>query len=394
MKPGACARKSLRGGEDRSPQKPGRGFWGGPARVLLAVLLVVGLGNPAAGQPALRARAFALVEARTGQVLAHREAHAPWPPASTTKVLTALLVAESLRPEDVVTVSPRAAAQRSGATLGLRAGERRRVEELFYAMLLASANDASVALAEAAAGSVEGFVERMNERAAQLGARNTHFTNPHGLYDPRHRSTAYDLAQIARAALRDPWVARAVATREHGLASGSGPRKLVNRNRLLFTYPGANGVKTGWLVESGPCLVASARRDGRTLIAVLLDSPEVFVEAARLLDFGFAAFELRVLARPGQPAGKVRLPGGQVLEATVAEEVAWAVPRGAAVEVRVRWDPGLKAPVRAGQRVGWAEVRVDGREELRVPALALWAVQPRGGWEGLWRWIVESLGRR
>ena len=364
------------------------------ARVLLAVLLVAGLAPPTAAQPALQARAFALVEARTGQVLAHRQAHTPWPPASTTKVLTALLVAESLQPQDVVTVSPRAAAQRSGAALGLRAGERRRVEELFYAMLLASANDAAVALAEAAAGSVEAFVERMNARAVQLGARNTHFTNPHGLYDPRHRSTAYDLAQIARAALRNPWVAKAVATREYELTSGAIPRRLVNRNRLLFTYPGANGVKTGWLVESGPCLVASAQREGRALIAVVLDSPKVFREAARLLDFGFTAYELRVLARPGQPVGRVRLPGGGDLQATVAEELAWAVPRTAQVGLRVRWDPGLKAPVGAGQRVGWAEVRVDGREELRVPAVAVRAVPPRGRWEELWRRVVESVGGR
>ncbi len=383
MRGGTSPRRTLAAAEDWSLP---RGF--------LAVLLVAGLAQPVPAQPALKARAFALVEAGTGQVLVHRQAHTPWPPASTTKVLTALLVAESLQPQDVVTVSPRAAAQRSGATLGLRAGERRRVEELFYAMLLASANDAAVALAEAAAGSVEAFVERMNAKAIQLGARNTHFTNPHGLYDPRHHSTAHDLAQIARAALRNPWVAKAVATREYELTSGAIPRRLVNRNRLLFTYPGANGVKTGWLVESGPCLVASAQREGRTLIAVVLDSPEVFREAARLLDFGFTAYELRVLARPGQPVGRVQLPGGEDLQATVAEEVAWAVPRTAQVDLRVRWDPGLKPPVGAGQRVGWAEVRVDGREELRVPAVAVRAVPPRGRWEELWRRVVESVGRR
>lgn len=355
---------------------------------------VLAWAGPAEGQPVVQARAFVLLEARTGQVLAQRNAHLSWPPASTTKILTAWLVAESLPAARVVTVSRRAAAQRSGSTLGLRAGEHRRVGDLLYAMLLASANDAAVALAEAAGGTVEDFVERMNRKARELGLRDTHFTNPHGLYDPRHRSSAYDLALLARAALQNRRVARAVATREYELESDSGVRKLQNRNRLLETYPGANGVKTGWIAESGPCLVASARRDGRTLIVVVLDSPEVFRDAARLLDYGFGAYELRVLALPQELLATRRLPTGQVVRATVREELLWAVPRGARADLQVRWESELRAPVQVGQEVGWVEVMVGGRPQSRFRLVAMESVGGEAGPKAFWQRIVELLGRK
>ncbi len=363
-----------------------------PSRVwvLLLVVLLAGAGR-AAGQPQVAARAFVLLEAHTGQVLARRQADLPWPPASTTKILTALLVVESLEPGTWVTVSRRAAALRSGAAVGLRAGERRTVEELLYAMLLASANDAAVALAEAAAGSVEAFVDRMNRRARQLGARSSHFTNPHGLWDPQHRATAYDLALLARAALANPRVAAAVATREYAFPGAFGPQRLVNRNRLLFTYPGANGVKTGWVGPSGPCLVASARRGSRTLVAVLLDSPAVFEEAARLLDFGFSGFQLHVLARPGEAVASTEVDG-RLLRATVQEEVAWAAPKGSRVEGRAVWRPDLHPRLEAGQPVGWLQVVVDGQVQRQAGLVALDLVPPGRG--GVWEWLWERLRGR
>ncbi|MDR7429262.1 MAG: D-alanyl-D-alanine carboxypeptidase family protein [Armatimonadota bacterium] len=359
---------------------------------VLAALLAAAPLRP--GQLGLQATAFLLMEARTGQVLTQHNARVVWPPASTTKILTALLVAESLDPDAVVTVSRRAASQRQGAGVGLRAGERRSVRDLFYAMLLASANDAAVALAEAAAGSVEDFVQRMNRRARELGARHTHFVNPHGLYHPLHRSTAYDLAVLARAALHNPRVAEAVAAPEYLYPGEAGPRRLVNRNRLLFTYPGASGVKTGWIAESGPCLVASARRGDRTLIAVVLNSPRVFEEASRLLDFGFDAYEVRVLARPQQPVAETELPGGGTLQATVAVELVWSVPRGSRVQLQPRWEVGLQPPVRAGQPVGQLDVVVDGQVQVQVPLVAVKPVEARPSTGGLWRWLWELVRRR
>ncbi|GBD29837.1 D-alanyl-D-alanine carboxypeptidase DacB [bacterium HR32] len=271
--------------------------------LLLAVLTVAVRAEAA---PDLRARAYVLVDARTGRVLAERDARLPWAPASTTKILTALLVVESLDLSDEVVVSRRAEAQRRGAVVGLRSGERRTVEELLYAVLLHSANDAAVALAEAVAGSVEAFVAQMNRKAQRLGARHTHFVNPHGLDHPEHRSTAYDLALLARAALGNPTLARIVRTRTYAYRTADGVRVLENRNRLLATYPGANGVKTGWTARSGPSLVASAERGGRTLVGVVLDSPDVFGDAARLLDFGFQLYRLRSRTRPG--GGRLTAP--------------------------------------------------------------------------------------
>jgi D-alanyl-D-alanine carboxypeptidase (penicillin-binding protein 5/6) len=361
----------------------------------VAALLAAALVQPplARGQPPLQARAFLLLEARTGQVLAEHQGQLAWPPASTTKILTALLVAESLDPEAVVTVSPRAAAQREGAAVGLRAGERRPVRDLFYAMLLASANDAAVALAEASAGSVEAFVQRMNRRARELGAHHSHFVNPHGLYHPQHRSTAYDLAVLARAALRNPTVAEAVSTWEYEYPGDGGVRRITNRNRLLRSYPGANGVKTGWIAQSGPCLVASARRGDRTLIAVVLDSARVFEDAAALLDFGFSRYELRTLARPGEAVAELPVAGGGPVRAGVREELAWSVARGVPVELRPRWEEGLKPPVPAGQAVGWVEVVVGGRVETRARLVALHGVdaKPAGS---VFRWLRERLWGR
>lgn len=360
----------------------------------VALLLALAAPHPDPAEPPVAARAYVLVEGRTGQVLAERNAHLAWPPASTTKILTALLVAESLPLDRVVVTSGRAAAQREGASVGLRPGERRRVRDLFYAMLLTSANDAALALAEAAAGSVEAFVARMNQRARELGARNSHFTNPHGLYHPQHRSTAYDLALLARAALANPQVAQAVASRAYDYPTEAGVRRLVNRNRLLATYPGADGVKTGWLAESGPCLVASARRGARTLIAVVLDSTRVFDDAAALLDFGFEAYELRVLARPQDPVAEVRLSGGVRLRATVRQELALSVPRGARVALQPRWEQNLKPPVAAGQPVGWLEVLVGGRLHTREVLVASHPVdrEPPAPWVPRWLW--ERVGGR
>src|SRR3990172_5533639 len=204
-----------------------------------------------------------------------------------------------LRPDTMVPVSKRAAEQRSGSAIGLEVGERWRADDLLNALILASANDAAVALAEAVAGSVERFADLMNQKARAIGARNSTFVVPHGLYYPQHLTTARDLALITRYALRHPAFAALVRQQtftwmRHGLP----PRVVVNRNRLLWRLPGADGVKTGWIPESGQCLVASATRRGWQLIAVALDSPDVFADATRLLEYGFSHFRLvRVAAR-------------------------------------------------------------------------------------------------
>ena len=238
--------------------------------------------------PKLAAAAAVLVDAEDGSVLWTLHAHARRDVASTTKIMTALLAMRKLGPHDVVTVS--AAAPRVPLVReGLRAGERVQAWKLFYALLLYSGNDDALALAIAAGGSKTAFVQEMNDEAQRLGLRDTHFVSPSGVIDADNYSSAWDLAALARVALRNPRFAHIVRTPVKHV-SWSAPtysKVYVNNNRLLRMYPGANGVKTGYTHLSGPCLVASATRRGKTMIVVVLDSGDMYGDATRLLNLGF-----------------------------------------------------------------------------------------------------------
>ncbi len=269
------------------------------AGVLLAACAVEPAITPPAHAGPTGPTAAVVMDARTGRVLNEREAHRRWPPASTTKILTAIIAIERLPAGAIVTVSTRAASQRQGAAVGLTVGEKWPVKDLLLAMMLSSANDAAVAVAEAASGSAERFAEEMNARARQMGARESRFVTPHGFEASGHYSTALDLALIARHALRNPDFATLVRTATWELTRpGRPPQQIVNTNRLLGRYPGADGVKTGWTAASGPSLVASATRDGRQIIAVVLNSHNVFGDAEQLLDLGFRS------ARAGALSGR------------------------------------------------------------------------------------------
>jgi D-alanyl-D-alanine carboxypeptidase len=216
--------------------------------------------------------------------------HARLPVASTTKIMTALLAMRRLKPHDIVTVDksvPRVPLVREG----LRAGERVQAWKLFYSLLLFSGNDDALALAIAAAGDKWTFIHEMNAEAKKLGLADTHFSSPSGVRDLDNYSSAWDLAALTRVAMRNARFQRIVRTRvEHVKWSAPTYAKIyVNNNRLLDTYRGANGVKTGYTHKAGPCLVASATRGGVTLIAVVLNSPDMYADTRRLLDFGFAS---------------------------------------------------------------------------------------------------------
>jgi len=278
----------------RSSPRPGRpcaSFWGSGLLIPLLALGPAGAAAPPRHAPVevdVTATAALLMDARTGQVLYDRNAHLTWSPASTTKIMTALVALDRTPLDALITISPAAAHFPEGAIVGLPAGARIPLRDLLYALLLSSGNDAAVAIAEGVAGTVPAFVDRMNAMAVQLGASQTHFTSPHGLYDREHYSTAYDLALITRVALQNPAFRQIVHTRVWTLAvPGRFPRRLINHNRLLARYPGADGVKTGYVHQSGQTLVASATHHGSRLIAVLLHSRSMYTDASRLLDYGF-----------------------------------------------------------------------------------------------------------
>jgi serine-type D-Ala-D-Ala carboxypeptidase (penicillin-binding protein 5/6) len=240
--------------------------------------------------PALLAKSAILVDASDGRVLWQLRPHERRQVASTTKIMTALLALRKLRPHDVVTIDktvPRVPLVREG----LRAGEKVQAWKLFYAALLYSGNDSALALAIASAGTKWNFVHEMNAEAKALGLTNTHFVSPSGVVDVDNYSTAWDLAALTRVAMRNPTFARIVRTprKQVPWSAPTFSKIYVNNNRLLTTYPGATGVKTGYTHKAGPCLVASATRNGVSLIAVVLDSPDMYADAKRLLDLGFAS---------------------------------------------------------------------------------------------------------
>ena len=253
--------------------------------------MTVFIGNKLSANIEVSAKGAVLVEADSGNAVFEKNAHKRMPMASTTKIMTALTVLQSVPITDTVKI-PREACGIEGSSVYLREGESFTVEELLYALLLASANDAATALAIHVCGSVEAFAERMNDIARSLGLRNTHFVNPHGLHDSDHYTTAYELALITREAARNDIFRKITSTQRTVIRRDSkeSARLLVNHNRLLSSYGGCFGVKTGFTKTSGRCLVSAAERDGMTFIAVTLDAPDDWNDHRVMLDAAFSQY--------------------------------------------------------------------------------------------------------
>ncbi len=215
-------------------------------------------------------------------------------PASTTKILTALCVLENCTLSDIVEV-PKEAEGVEGSSLYLRCGDKISVEDLLYGLMLRSGNDCAVALAIKTSGSVDNFVEIMNEKALEIGAENSHFVNPHGLHDDNHYVTAYDLALICAKAYEGEDFCRIVSTKKRKIVVNGEDRYIANKNKMLSSYSGANGVKTGYTKRSGRCLVSGAKRDGMQLISVVLNCPDMWIDTVRMLDFAFDNYVMQPL---------------------------------------------------------------------------------------------------
>ena len=347
------------------------------AAVALAVAVVVGSTAPpvVAAPPDLTAEGAVLWDPADDRVLWGKAARMPLRPASTTKIMTVLLALEAGAIDDTVTVSATAVevGRRPGAaTLGLRVGQQIAMRSLLSGLVLRSGNDAAVAVAEHIAGSEAAFVEKMNARAAEIGMRDTTFLNATGLTDDSdHASTALDLARLAEVALRnDEFAAWAAAPALDVEDLGS----LTNRNELLTRYDGATGVKTGYTNLAGLCLVASATREGRALIAVVLGADDSafdrhFTEAAAILDHGFDDFRRPHPVRAGVTVTHYRWSDASV-PVVAAEPLARTVPATARVRWRVVLDPGVARPVEAGHALGSAELVVGRTTVDTTPVLA------------------------
>ena len=281
--------------------------------------------------PTIAARSAVLMNPTTGEILFAKEPRLRLPPASTTKVLTALVALERLDLNARVLVSPQAASA-PPSRIGLRPGEAALTQDLLYGLMLKSGNDAAEALAEAAGGSTPGFAELMNARAWQIGARDSHFMNPHGLPNEDHYSTAYDLALIFRQAMYHPLFAEIVRTRSAALRIESGRGlygdwrmiPVVSHNRLLASYEGARGGKTGFTLKARRCFVGEVDRGGVRLIVAILNSPNsgtLWEDARTLLDYGFARYGLAA-PPPAKPE-----PAPVMVRWTAEEEPESAVVR-------------------------------------------------------------------
>lgn len=252
---------------------------------------------------AISAKSAVLIDADSGRVLYEHNSYEKLPMASTTKIMTGLLACESGKLNDSVKVSAFASGT-EGSSLWLKIGEKQTLENLTYGLMLKSGNDAAVAIAEYLGGSIDAFALLMNKKAREIGAVNTNFENPHGLDSDGHYTTAYDLALIAREAMKNDTFRKIASTKTYTIPmeGEKWDRALKNHNKLLWNYEGCNGVKTGFTKKCGRCLVSSAERNGRELICVTLNAPDDWKDHTYLLDYGFDNFNTKVVTKKGEYA--------------------------------------------------------------------------------------------
>ncbi len=260
----------------------------------------------------ISARSCILIEASTGRILYEKDAHSKMPMASTTKIMTGLLAIESGKLDDIISVS-KGAVSVEGSSVYLTENEKISIKELVYALMLESANDAAAALAISLCGSVESFAGKMNQKAAELGLSDTSFANPHGLDNENHYTTAYDLARLSAYALENEQFREIVSTHKKVLSDENGSKKryLTNHNRLLRSYDGIIGVKTGFTKKSGRCLVSAAERDGVRLVCVTLNAPDDWNDHKMLLDYGFSKLECVIDLKAGEYSDFASVTGGE-----------------------------------------------------------------------------------
>ena len=355
------------------------------AAVLTALSVVFPLCLPVEAV-GIHAASAVLMDAESGRVLYAHDAHHPRLIASTTKLLTALVAAEQAADlDETVTVKGEWLGS-EGSSIYLRAGEEITLRGLLYGLLLQSGNDAAMAVACHIAGSEADFVALMNQKAEELGMKNSSFANPSGLNDDNHYSTAYDLALLARACLNNKTVAEICATQ----AVTVGTRTFINHNKLLSRYEGCVGMKTGYTEKAGRTLVSAATRDGQTLICVTLNDGDDWNDHMKLLDYGFATFPRQVLCRAGEVYGWVAAEGS-LIPAVAAEtqgELGYPLTEAEKPVMEVELLQSAPAPLSPGAQLGELRWRLDGEVIARMPLVSrsgagLDAREPLTFWERL-----------
>lgn len=302
---------------------------------------------------AISAKNGILIDANTGRVIYEKLPDERTLIASTTKIMTALLICEQCNVLDRMRI-PAEAVGIEGSSIYLREGEILTIQELLYGLMLHSGNDAATALAIYCGGTVEGFAQMMNDKAHRLGLTGTHFDNPHGLDSPGQYSTARDMACLAAYAMNNPIFAKTVSTK----SVSAGGRTLRNHNKLLWRLEGADGVKTGFTKAAGRILVSSATRQGRRLIAVTMNAPNDWNDHSVLIEDGFKRYSVRQIVEQGDCIGYVEIAGGEAGAVSLLADEEFAFPLTCDEEYHfVLQKPGfVYAPVAKGQNAGFAYV--------------------------------------
>ena len=313
---------------------------------------------------AISAECAILIDGETGRVLYEKRAEEKSLIASTTKIMTALVICEQTNVLDRVKI-PKEAVGIEGSSMYLKEGEVLTVQELLYGLMLQSGNDAAVALAIYCGGTVEGFTELMNDKAHRLGMTQSHFANPNGLDSPGNYSTARDMALLTAYAMQNPIFAQTVSTKTITI----GERCLRNHNKLLWQLEGANGVKTGYTKAAGRILISSVTRMGRQLIAVTFNAPNDWQDHKDLIEDGFSRFTVQKLIQKGQTLGQLELAGGQeeTVDLIAAEDFSYSLAQGERVTISLPEAGFAYAPVAEGQEAGFAHILVDGTAVAKVP---------------------------
>lgn len=325
----------------------------------------INTGGSSQGELAPSARSAILLDADTGTIIYEKNSHDKLPPASITKIMTMLLTMEAidegrLKLTDKVRTSEYAASM-GGSQIFLEPGEEMTVEEMLKGIAMASGNDASVAMAEKIAGTEEAFVKLMNEKAAELGMKDTHFVNCNGLPADNHYTSAHDIAVMSRELLKYEGITKYTGAYQDYLRKDTPkPFWLVNTNKLVRFYTGADGLKTGYTSEAKFCLSATAKRDGLRTIAVVMGAPDTKTrnnEVSRLFDYAFSQYVMHSIYKPGEVLGVLKVEKGSVPEITIQADKEYNVlvkktAKTEDIRHELQWNEGLKAPVAAGQVIG------------------------------------------
>ena len=327
----------------------------------------------------ISAKSAVLIEMQSKDTVFEKSCDTVLPMASTTKIMTAIVVIESCPLDKIVTIEPCMTGV-EGSSIYLKVGEQLTVKELLYALMLESANDAATALAYTVGGSIEGFASMMNAKAQSLGLKNTNFENPHGLDSENHYTTARDLGLLACYAMKNKEFADIVSTRKITipLNNGEGTRVLVNHNRLLRTYDGAIGIKTGYTKRCGRCLVSSAVRDGVELVCVTLNAPNDWLDHQKMLDYGFEQYVNLKLADAGDYVIELNAVNGQkgTFKATNSQNLSVTLKRSN-VDISAVFELNrlICAPIHKGDLVGNIVFYNNGIEIGKLPIVSLETVK-------------------